>query len=255
MAKNARKTSSRNRKRSTISNRLRIFVDYENAPDCVEVIESYDHEQVWIFVGRQQKKIPLELVQRMQALGSGVHWVSPGAVGKNALDFILAMQLGAHHATAPENVDFAIFSADKGYDPLIGELAREGRTVLRIDPSGRAAPAKKRKTKTRRKKKSAATTTTTRSSSSRSDDDDGVRKQKKRRSRAKSVVGDLTDLVAERLERMSDARRPTKRKGLLKHVESQLPASDKSHAEAVVDALRRKKVVRISRAGVVSYDD
>ncbi len=254
MAKNTRKTSSRKKKRVVSTNRLRIFVDYENAPDCLEAIEAYDHEQVWIFVGRQQKKIPLELVQRMQALGSGVHWVSPGAVGKNALDFILAMQLGAHHATAPDAVDFAIFSADKGYDPLIGELAREGRTVHRIDP-GRGTASTTRKTKSRRKKKAASTATKASTTRSKDDDEGTVRKPKKRRSRKTSVVGELADRVVERLDRMSDARRPTKRKGLLKHVESQLPASDKEHAEAVVDALRRRKIVRISRAGVVSYDD
>ena len=40
------------------SERFRIFVDYENAPDCLDLVERYEIDQVWIFVGRQQKKIP-----------------------------------------------------------------------------------------------------------------------------------------------------------------------------------------------------
>jgi hypothetical protein len=218
----------------------RIFVDYENAPDCLPLIEEYDHDEVWIFVGRQQKKIPLELVQRMQGLGRAVHWVAPGAVGKNALDFILAMHVGIHHATTDLGVVFAIFSADRGYDPLIGELARDGRKVVRVNPE-RETPTRRRKTK---KKKSAAATSTSSAN----------KKKKREKSSSRVTVADLAARVADRLARTTKDRLPTREKTLLKHVESQLPATQKDRASSVVQSLKRRKIISVDRrSGTVTY--
>lgn len=236
------KTRTRKTKKKVAKPIYRIFVDYENAPDCLPLVEEYDHEEVWIFVGRQQKKIPLEMVQRMQGLGSDVHWVSPGAVGKNALDFILAMNIGIHHAEAPEHVHFAILSADKGYDPLIGELEKAGRTVIRVDPV-RSGTTRAKKAKVTR----ATTATTATTAPARK------KKKKKRATGQAESIASLTEMVADRLDRMSDARLPTRKKGLLKHVESQLPSDAKDKAEAVVNGLRRRKIVKITRAGIIEY--
>jgi len=173
----------------------------------------------------------------MRSLGPAVHWVAPGAVGKNALDFILAMHVGMHHARAEKGVVFAIFSADRGYDPLIGELAKDDRKVVRVNPE-REQPARRRK-----KKKSATKTTSS-------------AKKKRKKASGSVTVADLVERVADRLARTSDDRLPTREKALLKHVESQLPATYKDRASSVVQSLKRRKIITVdSRSGAVTYMD
>lgn len=237
--------------------RYRVFVDYENSPESLELVEQFNVDEVWIFVGRQQKKIPLEFVQRMQRLGRAVQWVAPGVVGKNALDFILAMYVGIHHEKADDGIAFAILSADKGYDPLIKELARDNRKVVRVNPEGTGRAKKTRrggrggrvaeppaeKPAPARKKKAAKTASGARAPGGSSSS-----------STKPTTLASLVDRVADRLERMEDERLPTREKTLLKHVESQLPAEFQDKAEAVVRGLVRRKLVKIqARTGVVTY--
>jgi hypothetical protein len=193
----------------------------------------------------------------MQRLGRDVHWVAPGVVGKNALDFILAMHVGIHHEKADPGVAFAILSADKGYDPLLKELAHDDRTAVRVNPE-RAAKKKTKKRRTRAAKKTAA--------ASASEPEKPATKKKKRTTRKVKTaraseagegpgsVADLVDRVAERLDRMSEERLPTREKTLLKHVESQLPAEYQEKAASVVRGLVRRKRVRIQAGtGTVTY--
>jgi len=228
------------KKKSRPSLQYRIFIDYENSPDCLKSITDYECEEVWSFVGRQQKKIPLELVQQVQSLGRSVHWVAPGAVGKNALDFILAMQVGFHHAQADRDLAFAIFSADKGYDPLITELAKEDRTVIRVDPTRSASGRRRRKKIVKAK----AVQPEPRQR----------QKKKKKKKTQRSTIAELTDRVEDRLVRMTPERLPSKKKNLLKHVESQLPATEKEKTDSVVEALKRRKIIKITAStGQVHY--
>jgi ribosomal protein S8E len=247
----------RKKKKKPPGGRYRIFVDYENAPDCLPLIEKYDFEGVWIFVGRQQKKIPLELVQRMQRLGRAVHWVSPGAVGKNALDFILAMHVGMHHARTEEELAFAVFSADRGFDPLIAELGREGRKAVRVNPERSTFP--------RTRVQAAATTGSgakgAASGAAAASGTTATGAKKAKRSRRKKAngavspeVAELADRVRERLARMGQERRPGRMKSLLAHVESQLPSTRKASVEAVIRELERRKFIAVDgRTNAVEY--
>lgn len=246
--KKRRKTSA-----SRAEERYRVFVDYENSPDSLALVEDFNVDEVWIFVGRQQKKIPLEFVQRMQRLGRAVNWVAPGVVGKNALDFILAMHVGIHHEKAEDGIAFAILSADKGYDPLIKELARDDRLVVRVNPerisqkkrrarggkktaaarAPAAAPAASKKKRSGRKVKTSSASTS---------------------GSGRETIASLVKRVTERLDRMEDERLPTREKALLKHVESQLPAEYQDKAASVVRGLVRRKIVKIQAdTGVVTY--
>jgi hypothetical protein len=236
--------------------RYRVFVDYENSPDSLALVEDFNVDEVWIFVGRQQKKIPLEFVQRMQRLGRAVHWVAPGVVGKNALDFILAMHVGIHHEKAEPEIAFAILSADKGYDPLLKELARDDRTAVRVNPE-RVTRKKKRRTRSTKKKTAAST---------REESEPAARKKRSARkvktakasttSGGRTTIASLVERVTDRLDRMGEERLPTRKKALLKHVESQLPAEHQDKTESVVRGLVRRKVVKIqARTGAVTYPE
>ena len=61
-------------------------------------------------------------------------------------------------------------------------------------------------------------------------------------------------MVEDRLMRMTPERLPSKKKNLLKHVESQLPATDKEKTNSVVEALKRRKTIKITAStGQVHY--
>ncbi len=61
-----------------------IFVDYENLQpkemDCLKGLNI----TVWIFMCESQSKLPLELVQSLQVLGSSVQYIKTTGVGADA---------------------------------------------------------------------------------------------------------------------------------------------------------------------------
>lgn len=98
-----------------------VFVDFENVPAIdLGAIEGKS-ARVTLLIGKNQKKLDLDLVRQIHRLAPQVDLVEVGASGHNALDLTLAYYLGqtaAEHPTA----QFHIVSKDKDFDPLIGHL-------------------------------------------------------------------------------------------------------------------------------------
>lgn len=108
-----------------------LLVDFENVQQldfqCIG-----DEFRVLIFVGAAQKAVPIELVQKAQALGPRVEWHRVDASGSNALDFFIAFHLGRLVESATKS-SCTILSKDKGYDPLIRHVSRLGLRCRRIN--------------------------------------------------------------------------------------------------------------------------
>ena len=47
-----------------------------------------------ILIGNEQIKIPINLVQKLQPMGSLVEWIRVNGKGRNALDFYISFFLG-----------------------------------------------------------------------------------------------------------------------------------------------------------------
>lgn len=109
-----------------------IFVDFEN-------VQSFDLNsleptaKIYIFVGRQQTKIPFGLVTAAQKRGGAIEWIQISGQGRNALDFHIAYYLGELNQTTPKDVRFTVLSKDTGYEPLIEHLSEFGRKCRRIN--------------------------------------------------------------------------------------------------------------------------
>lgn len=116
-----------------------LLVDYENVQK-VDLQRVPPHMQVRIFVGASQAKVPMDLVEQAQALGSRLKWVRIDGQGSNALDFHIAFHLGEALATAPK-ARYVILSRDKGFDPLIKHLVARGAAVRRVASQADAMPA------------------------------------------------------------------------------------------------------------------
>lgn len=97
-----------------------VLVDYENIQnlDGIDKILDYDMK---VLVGKNQTKIPIDLVLQTQQLGKSLEWLKVNGQGKNALDFYISFYMGKY-LEAKKYTNFVIVSKDTGYDPLIDHI-------------------------------------------------------------------------------------------------------------------------------------
>jgi len=102
-----------------MANKL-VLVDYENIQnlDGIDKILDYDMK---VLVGKNQTKIPIDLVLQTQQLGKSLEWLKVNGQGKNALDFYISFYMGKY-LEAKKYTNFVIVSKDTGYDPLIEHI-------------------------------------------------------------------------------------------------------------------------------------
>lgn len=95
-----------------------IFVDYESVHEIDLALIEGKPVKVWLFIGVQQSKVPVELMTQAHRLHAQVELVQVECAGKNALDFVLAHHTGRQAAADSEGF-FHILSKDKGFDALV----------------------------------------------------------------------------------------------------------------------------------------
>jgi len=109
-----------------------IFIDFENVqPTSFEFPKDYPF-MVFVFVGANQTKIPIELATSMQSLGNNAEYVVISGTGKNALDFHITFYLGKIYEKDPEGY-FHIITRDTGFDILIKHLREKKVLINRYD--------------------------------------------------------------------------------------------------------------------------
>jgi hypothetical protein len=120
-----------------------LLVDLENVPkfDLSQLDNSF---HIVIFVGANQKNVPIELVKSLQVLGQRVEWQKVDGNGSNALDFFIACHLGRVLERSPQT-HCIVLSNDKGFEPLLQHLNRNGlkcrriKEVSELDPKAKSA--------------------------------------------------------------------------------------------------------------------
>jgi hypothetical protein len=102
-----------------------VLIDYENVqPTDLEKLRDGPFK-VRVFLGANQRKIPVALAAAIQALGANAEYVILEAAGSNALDFHIAYYIGLLSAQDSSAV-FHVISKDAGFDPLIKHLKAKG---------------------------------------------------------------------------------------------------------------------------------
>ncbi len=102
-----------------------IFVDYENVQENELDRIANRPVKVWLVLGEQHKSLPLKLVKLIQKFPEQIVLIETALNGKNALDFVLACELGAM-AQKDATGYFHVLSRDKGFDALIKHLKAKG---------------------------------------------------------------------------------------------------------------------------------
>lgn len=108
-----------------------LLVDFENVHQ-IDLSRLDDSFFIIIFVGANQKSVPIELVTNAQKLGSRLEWQRVDGNGANALDFFIACQLGRVAEKSPQ-LHCIVLSKDKGFDPLLKHLNKAGLKCKRIN--------------------------------------------------------------------------------------------------------------------------
>ncbi len=77
--------------------------------------------RIKLFLGQNQAKVPVALMQALQPFGSDVEYVQIVGSGPNAVDFHVAFYIGRLASEHPE-ANYIIVSRDTGFDPLVRHL-------------------------------------------------------------------------------------------------------------------------------------
>jgi hypothetical protein len=98
-----------------------VFVDFENVHQVDPSVFGTKSFHFTLLLGAAQKKLNVELVEKLMEHAASVQLVRLNFSGKNALDFTLAYYLGRSVMTDPTGC-FHIVSKDTGFKPLIEHL-------------------------------------------------------------------------------------------------------------------------------------
>ncbi|MGT2505603.1 PIN domain-containing protein [Cupriavidus basilensis] len=116
-----------------------LLVDLENKHK-VDLSPLDENFRAIIFVGANQNPPKASRKPATAHRFSRVDFLKISGVGKNALDFHIAFELGRTFETAPDTECF-VLSGDKGFDPLLNHLNSNGMSCRRIESIYELVPA------------------------------------------------------------------------------------------------------------------
>ncbi|MDE1151981.1 MAG: PIN domain-containing protein [Micavibrio sp.] len=108
-----------------------LLIDFENVQK-IDLSHIPGDVQIRVFMGQHQKSVSVDLVMQYQKLGSRLEWKPIEGNGKNAVDFVIAYYLGQVF-DKDAKAHCAVLSHDKGFDPLMKMLEKEGKDCRRIE--------------------------------------------------------------------------------------------------------------------------
>jgi hypothetical protein len=221
-------------------NRTHILVDFENVqPSAADIRLVQGDLQLWIFRGPAQKKYSADVAEAWQPLGDRVHFVACAKAGRNAVDMHIAMAIGTLIGAAGEArkpMRFTVVSKDTDFDPLLLYVRSLGYTANRVATLKAAVGAAGKVEETPKAKPAA------KKAAAKKPAKKAVAKQAAQPPAPTAPLEDAKQKVIESLRRMGE-KRPAKRKGLERHIESHLGRKLAPNAvEEIVAALERDGV-------------
>lgn len=107
------------------------LIDFENVqPKALDRLRPGE-SRIKVFLGAQQTKLMLDLVQALQPFGADAEYVAITGNGPDAVDFHIAYYIGRMSVQEP-GAAFRIISKDKGFDPLVRHLNARGIACQRL---------------------------------------------------------------------------------------------------------------------------
>ena len=107
-----------------------VLIDYENVQPNVAEVLAAPIFKVWVFLGVQQTKVKVDLLDLVQRKGDDARIIRMSSSGRNALDFHMSYYVGMLATQQPDGY-FHLIAKDTGMDPLIEHLKDKGISVAR----------------------------------------------------------------------------------------------------------------------------
>lgn len=113
----------------SVTQSTHVLVDWENVqPKDVEILALVpDASDVWIFHGKQQKKVDAN----QKAFSDHLTLVPVSRAGKNALDFHLSFYMGYITSRNPD-ARFVVIANDQGYGPMLDHAKELGFVARQV---------------------------------------------------------------------------------------------------------------------------
>ncbi len=116
------------------STRRYLFLDFEDLKGIkFRKIEKVC-DRIFVFIRKEEKQIPVDLVQKMQRFGRNAKWVViDGLDIMQNMNYHISFLMGKLHERIDTEIEFAVLSNDEDFDPLIAYInAKGGRSCLRV---------------------------------------------------------------------------------------------------------------------------
>ena len=116
------------------STRRYLFLDFEDLKNIkFRKIEKVC-DRIFVFIRKEEKQIPVDLVQKMQRFGRNAKWVViDGLDIMQNMNYHLSFLMGKLHERIDTEIEFAVLSNDEDFDPLISYInTKGGRSCLRV---------------------------------------------------------------------------------------------------------------------------
>jgi len=202
------------------------FVDLENvakhAP--IEKIATRGNKAI-IFVGATQSPPDEWLIPG----AFNIEWVQIQRVAKDNLDFHLVLWVGFHHARIAKEVEFVIWTGDKGMDDAFNTMT--GRKISRIDPRPQNKQRAKRKQITAPKIKQSNP------------------------KKGKHTIANVSKRCIEILQKTQSPNRPRKKSGLINQIEQWKKGINfPQQSEQIFDWLLRNGTISLGEHNKISYN-
>jgi hypothetical protein len=249
-----------------------ILVDFENVqPSAADIgLVRGENLRLTIFRGPGQMKYAADVAEAWQPLGANVTFVRCAKAGRNASDMHIAFHLGELVAgqarPGGKGARFVIVSRDTDFDPLLLHIRSQGFEATRVASmkaalGGKAADAAEaRAPKSRASRSAPASAAASKAAVAKTPARKTAAKKSpaaKKTAPARKVAAapaatkaasapDALAKVIESLKRMGE-KRPGKRKGLERHIESHLGRNlAPGQLQALMEELEREDVLAIT---------
>jgi hypothetical protein len=110
-----------------------IFIDYDNLQQIKFKKLEKVATKIFLFIDAQQEYVPLALAVQMQRLGKRLKWIVVDNPSGSNLNYHLAFVMGKLHQKIDQDIEFAVVSNDRDFDPLVSFINASGRQCLRVN--------------------------------------------------------------------------------------------------------------------------
>ncbi|WP_373778971.1 PIN domain-containing protein [Glaesserella sp.] len=110
------------------------FIDYENL-NSLDGLELQKYNRIFLFIGASSNQTEIHLSEKFND-ELQITLITVKDIAKNNVDFHIAYYLGKLDVTVDKNVEFHIFSKDKGYDGVCSFIQQQknSRVCVRHTP-------------------------------------------------------------------------------------------------------------------------